>query len=101
MKWTGFFSADEWRYGKKDKAGARIAAELFGERAVVRAAAEGGKLTALEISSDSLDADGVRAVRALILGEDTAEFAGAGTDMNVVRGEASRLIARLKEEGIV
>ena len=93
MKWTGFFSADDWRYGKRTRRVARAETELFGGRAVVTKDADGK----LSVTSDSLDADAVDAVNALLAGESIPDTLNEN-ESNAIRAEAERLRALIGED---
>ena len=93
MKWTGFFSADDWRYGKRTRRVARAETELFGGRAVVTKDADGK----LSVTSDSLDADAVDAVNALLAGESIPDTLSE-KQSNAIRAEAERLRALIEED---
>lgn len=93
MKWTGFFSADDWRYGKRTRRVARAETELFDGRAVVTKDADGK----LSVTSDSLDADAVDAVNALLAGESIPDTLNEN-ESNAIRAEAERLRALIGED---
>ena len=101
MKWAGFFPRDDWRYGRRGAAVKRMPAEVFGERAVLRAVFDENGFAGAELASDSLDADGVSAVNALLAGKDAAAFPLAADKAEAAAKEAEKLRARLKEEGCV
>ena len=101
MKWAGFFPRDDWRYGRRGAAVKRMPTEVFGERAVLRAVFDENGFAGAELASDSLDADGVSAVNALLAGKDAAAFPLAADKAEAAAKEAEKLRARLKEEGCV
>lgn len=101
MKWAGFFPRDDWRYGRRGAAVKRMPTEVFGERAVLRAVFDENGFAGAELTSDSLDADGVSAVNALLAGKDAAAFPLAADKAEAAAKEAEKLRARLKEEGCV
>lgn len=101
MKWAGFFPRDDWRYGRRGTVVKRMPAEVFGERAVLRAVFDENGFAGAELASDSLDADGVSAVNALLAGKDAAAFPLAADKAEAAAKEAEKLRARLKEEGCV
>lgn len=101
MKWAGFFPRDDWRYGRRGAAVKRMPTEVFGERAVLRAVFDENGFAGAELASDSLDADGVSAVNALLAGKDAAAFSLAADKAEAAAKEAEKLRARLKEEGFV
>lgn len=101
MKWAGFFPRDDWRYGRRGAAVKRMLTEVFGERAVLRAVFDENGFAGAELASDSLDADGVSAVNALLAGKDAAAFSLAADKAEAAAKEAEKLRARLKEEGCV
>ena len=101
MKWAGFFPRDDWRYGRRGAAVKRMPTEVFGERAVLRAVFDENGFAGAELASDSLDADGVSAVNALLAGKDAAAFSLAADKAEAAAKEAEKLRARLKEEGCV
>ena len=101
MKWAGFFPRDDWRYGRRGAAVKRMPAEVFGERAVLRAVFDENGFAGAELTSDSLDADGVSAVNALLAGKDAAAFSLAADKAEAAAKEAEKLRVRLKEEGCV
>ena len=99
LKWTAFFGTDEWRYGKKRDYVFEFAAEVFGERAVVRVAEEDGEPSAVDVASDSLDAEKVSALKFVLSGEEIpADAALTEEEKSEVRAEAERLAARIREE---
>ena len=95
MRWTGFFSREEWRYGRKEKGSRRVSVTLFGERAVAEISSD-GRLK--RVYSDSLDADAVSAVNAALGENDEADIF---ENISGAREEAERLLASVKEGGIV
>ena len=97
MKWTGFFSADEWRYGKKARYTTRFETTLFGRRAVVRTG-EGGEVA---LFSDGMDADAVEAVRVLLEGGEPSLSEFDKDTQNAIRTETERLRALITEDGDV
>ena len=97
MKWTGFFSADEWRYGKKARYTTRFETTLFGRRAVVRTG-EGGEVA---LFSDGMDADAVEAVRVLLEGGGPSLSEFDKDTQNAIRTETERLRALITEDGDV
>lgn len=101
MKWAGFFPRDDWRYGRRGAAVKRMPTEVFGERAVLRAVFDENGFAGAELASDSLDADGVSAVNALLAGKDAAAFPLAADKAEAAAKEAEKLRVRLKEEGCV
>lgn len=101
MQWAGFFPRDDWRYGRRGAAVKRMPTEVFGERAVLRAVFDENGFAGAELTSDSLDADGVSAVNALLAGKDAAAFSLAADKAEAAAKEAEKLRARLKEEGFV
>lgn len=101
MKWAGFFPRDDWRYGGRGAAVKRMPTEVFGERAVLRAVFDENGFAGAELTSDSLDADGVSAVNALLAGKDAAAFSLAADKAEAAAKEAEKLRVRLKEEGCV
>ena len=101
MKWAGFFPRDDWRYGRRGAAVKRLPTEVFGERAVLRAVFDENGFAGAELASDSLDADGVSAVNALLAGKDAAAFSLSADKAEAAAKEAEKLRARLKEEGCV
>lgn len=101
MKWAGFFPRDDWRYGRRGAAVKRMPTEVFGERAVLRAVFDENGFAGAELASDSLDADGVSAVNALLAGKDAAAFSLAADKAEAAAKEAEKLRVRLKEEGCV
>ena len=101
MKWAGFFPRDDWRYGRRGAAVKRMPSEVFGERAVLRAVFDENGFAGAELTSDSLDADGVSAVNALLAGKDAAAFSLAADKAEAAAKEAEKLRVRLKEEGCV
>lgn len=101
MKWAGFFPRDDWRYGRRGAAVKRMPTEVFGERAVLRAVFDENGFAGAELASDSLDADGVSAVNALLAGKDAAAFPLAADKAEAAAKEAEKLRTRLKEEGCV
>lgn len=101
MRWTEFFSRDEWRYGRRGRAVKRLNAEVFGERAVLCAVFDDNGFAGAELTSDSLNADAVSAVNALLAGRDIAEFSVCAETAEAAEKEAEKLRARLKEEGFV
>lgn len=101
MKWAGFFPRDDWRYGRRGAAVKRMPTEVFGERAVLRAVFDENGFAGAELTSDSLDADGVSAVNALLAGKDAAAFSLAADKAEAAAKEAEKLRVRLKEEGCV
>lgn len=101
MKWAGFFPRDDWRYGRRGTVVKRMPTEVFGERAVLRAVFDENGFAGAELASDSLDADGVSAVNALLSGKDAAAFPLAADKAEAAAKEAEKLRARLKEEGCV
>lgn len=101
MKWAGFFPRDDWRYGRRGTVVKRMPTEVFGERAVLRAVFDENGFAGAELASDSLDADGVSAVNALLAGKDAAAFPLAADKAEAAAKEAEKLRARLKEEGCV
>ena len=101
MKWAGFFPRDDWRYGRRGAAVKRMPTEVFGERAVLRAVFDENGFAGAELASDSLAADGVSAVNALLAGKDAAAFPLAADKAEAAAKEAEKLRVRLKEEGFV
>lgn len=101
MKWAGFFPRDDWRYGRRGAAVKRMPTEVFGERAVLRAVFDENGFAGAELASDSLDADGVSAVNALLAGKDATAFSLATDKAEAAAKEAEKLRVRLKEEGCV
>lgn len=95
MRWTGFFSREEWRYGRKEKGSKRVSVTLFGERAVAEISSD-GRLK--RVYSDSLDADAVSAVNAALGENDEADIF---ENISGAREEAERLLASVKEGSIV
>lgn len=99
LKWTAFFGTDEWRYGKKRKYVSEFAAEVFGERAVVRVAEDDGNMSGVDVASDSLDAEKVSALKFVLSGEEIpADAALTDEEKTEVREEAEKLAARIAEE---
>lgn len=99
LRWTGFFGADEWRYGTKREYAAEFPVCVFGRRAVCRVATESGAVVAVDIDSDSLDADMIAALNCVAAGQPVpAGLVLSDAEREEVYAEAERLSARIKEE---
>lgn len=102
LKWTSFFNADEWRYGKKTEFDLRFSAEVLGRFAEVFAKVENGVLSEVRIDTDCMDADAVCAVEekmkgARLVSRDRAELAEYVAEDSVTE-EARALIERAAKE---
>lgn len=102
LKWTSFFNADEWRYGKKTEFDLRFSAEVLGRFAEVFAKVENGVLSEVRIDTDCMDADAVCAVEekmkgARLVSRDREELAEYVAEDSVTE-EARALIERAAKE---
>lgn len=99
LRWTGFFGADEWRYGKKTEYAAEIFAEVFGRRVVCRVATENGAVSKVEIDSDHLDADKISALEFAVTGQEIpAGLELSEDEKSEVISAATELSSKIKEE---
>ncbi len=95
LKWTGFFGADEWRYGKKEDFDFRMKTELFGRPAVVALRIENDEIKSARIYTDALESEKVCAVEETLCGVNLKAAAEgrivrSGTEENGIHVEADK-----------